>query len=360
MADSKRVLIVDDEELNRELLVEILSSYGHNCEVAANGAEALSVLNCDTDLVLLDVMMPVMDGFETVSQIRAHPVCGDVPIIMVTAMTDKRDRLRAVTLGANDFVAKPIDRLELRVRTDAQLALKASRDALKRHKAELEATVLERTADLRLALEELAGVQKSTHEAYIDTIHRLALAAEFKDEQTAAHIARVSHYCAMIARGLQLPESEVEIIFRASPMHDVGKIGIPDSILRKPGKLTPEERAIMEQHTLIGSRILGGSASTLLQAGEVIAISHHEKWDGSGYPHRLAGEAIPIYGRICAIADVFDALVSKRSYKDAFPNEQVYEMLREGRGAHFDPQLLDVFFAHLDETTAIQRQYAET
>jgi putative two-component system response regulator len=359
MDQLKRILVVDDEALNRELLVEMLESFGHVCETALNGAEALEKLNPEIDLVLLDVMMPVMDGFEAVSRIRFHPTCRDVPIIMATALTDKQDRLQAVRLGANDFIAKPVDKLELRLRTDAQLAVKESRDALKRHEAELEETVKRRTVDLRRTLETLVETQKSTHAAYLDTIHRLALAAEFKDEQTAAHIERVSHYCALVARGLEMPEQEVNTIFRASPMHDVGKIGIPDVILRKPGKLTREERAVMEQHTLIGGRILGGSASELLQAGEVIALSHHERWDGTGYPNRLSGKAIPLYGRICAVADVFDALVSKRSYKDAFPNERVYAMLQQARGSHFDPKILDIFFAHLDEVTAIQQNYPD-
>ena len=192
----KRILIVDDEALNRELLVELLGSFGHACETAANGAEALEKLHSGLDLALLDVMMPVMDGFETIRRIRSHPVCGDLPIIMVTALTEKQDRLRAVSMGANDFIAKPVDKLELKVRTEAQLALKESRDAIKRHEAELEETVRQKTADLRWALATLAETQKRTHEAYLGTIHRLALAAEFKDEQTAAHITRVSHYCA--------------------------------------------------------------------------------------------------------------------------------------------------------------------
>ena len=355
----KHILIVDDEALNRELLVEILESFGHVCETAANGAEALKKLNTEIDLVLLDVMMPIMDGFETVRHIRSHPTYKDMPIIMATALTEKQDRLHAVRVGANDFIAKPVDKLELRVRTDAQLKIKESHDALKRHEAELEETVRLRTMDLRQALETLVHTQKRTHEAHLDTIHRLAIAAEFKDEQTAAHIDRVSHYCALVARGLGLPAQEVEIIRRASPMHDVGKIGIPDAILNKPGRLTPEERAVMEQHTIIGARILGGSASELLQAGEVVALSHHEKWDGSGYPNRLSGHAIPLYGRICAVADVFDALLSKRAYKDAYPMDQVYAMLQQGRGSHFDPQVLDVFLAHTEEVLAIQQQYQD-
>ncbi len=355
----KRILIVDDEALNRELLTDMLGSFGHTCETAINGEEALRKIDADVDLVMMDVMMPVMDGFEAVRNIRTHPTCSDVPIIMVTALAEKQDRLNAVRVGANDFIMKPFDRLELKVRTDAQIMIKEAHDAVKRHTELLEQTVKNRTADLRHALESLIETQKSTHEAYLDTIHRLAVAAEFKDEQTAAHIDRVRHYCALLARGLQLPDPEVEILYRASPMHDVGKIGIPDAVLRNPGKLSTAERKVMEQHTLIGARILGGSESQLLRAGEVIALSHHEKWDGTGYPSGLTAESIPLYGRICAVADVFDALISKRCYKSAFPKEEAYEILKHGRGSHFDPQIVDVFFSHLDDVTAIQEQYPD-
>jgi putative two-component system response regulator len=355
----KQILIVDDEALNRELLTDMLESFGHVCETAVNGEDALNKISLDIDLIMMDVMMPVMDGFEAVRAVRLNPLYNELPIIMVTALTEKQDRLNAVRVGANDFIIKPFDRLELKVRTDAQLTIKESRDAAKRHTAELEEMVRCRTADLRQALETLIETQKSTHEAYLDTIHRLAVAAEFKDEQTAAHIDRVRHYCALIARGLKLPKQEVETIYRASPMHDVGKIGIPDSVLRNPGKLSAGERKVMEQHTLIGARILGGSDSELLQAGEIIAMSHHEKWDGSGYPNGLSAESIPLYGRICAVADVFDALISKRCYKDAFSKEKAYDILQQGRGLHFDPEILDVFFEHIDDVTAIQDQYPD-
>jgi putative two-component system response regulator len=359
MEVGKYILIVDDEAFNRELLAEMLESFGYAYATATNGMEALAKLDPSIELILLDVMMPAMDGFEATRRIRCHPTCGDVPIIMVTALTEKQDRLHAVRAGANDFITKPVDKLELQVRTDAQLTIKATRDALKRHQAELEETVQERTTELRQTLETLVETQKRTYEAHLDTIHRLALAAEYKDEQTAAHIERVSHYCALLARGLGFPPQEVEILFHASPMHDVGKIGIPDRILLKPGKLIPEEWSLMQQHTIMGAHILAGSASELLQAGEVIALSHHEKWDGSGYPNGLSGEAIPLYGRICAVADVFDALLSKRVYKEAFPEARVYEILRQGRGSHFDPQILDVFFAHLEEVKVIQQKFPD-
>jgi putative two-component system response regulator len=355
MDKPKRILIVDDEELNRELLEDLIASFGHEPEMARDGIEALAMMKLDIDLVLLDVMMPGMDGFEVAKRIRENVDYSDLPIIMVTALTSKEDRLRAVEAGANDFITKPVDKTELKVRTASLLKMKEAQDAIKRHKAELEKKVEQRTAELRLALQDMAEAQRKTHQAHLETIQRLAIAAEYKDEDTAAHINRMSNYCAIIARGLHLSPGEQEIILHASPMHDVGKIGIADAILLKPDKLHEDEWDIIKQHSTIGYRILSGSSSELLQVGEIIALSHHEKWDGSGYPKGLVGKDIHLFGRICAVADVFDALTSKRPYKKAFSNEKAYEILRESRGTHFDPKVLDVFFEHLDEVVAIQK-----
>lgn len=357
MNQPKRILIVDDEKLNRKLLEDLIASLGHEPETARDGVEALAKLKLDIDLVLLDVMMPGMDGFEVARRIRKDPETSHIPIVMVTALTSEKDRLSAVQAGANDFIAKPIDKTELQVRTESLLKMKEAQDAIKRHREMLEETVQKRTVSLRKALEETAEAQRRTHRAHLDTIKRLSIAAEYKDEDTAAHINRMSNYCAIIARVLHLPPGEVEIIFHASPMHDVGKIGIPDHILLKPGKLTSEEWTIMKEHSVIGGRILGEAEDDLIKVGEIIALSHHEKWDGSGYPKGLKGEDIPLIGRITAVADVFDALTSKRPYKKAFSNEKAYEILREGRGTQFDPKVLDAFFERLDEVVAIQEQY---
>jgi putative two-component system response regulator len=354
-----RLLIVDDEPFNRDLLEGLSELLGYDSATASGGMEALTRLGPDIDLVLLDGMMPAMDGFEVARRMREHPTCGDIPIVMVTALSSKEDRLRAVEAGANDFITKPVDRTELRVRIASLLKMKAAQDALKRHGEELEATVVERTADLRCALRDVVVEQEKTHRAHLDTIQRLALAAEYRDGHTAAHLHRVAHYCVVLARALRLSPAQVETIHVASPMHDVGKLGIPDAILLKPGPLTDVERAVMQEHARIGARILGDSESALLQAGEVIALSHHEKWDGSGYPNGLAGEAIPIEGRICAVADVFDALTSRRPYKEAFPNPQAYKMMQTGRGTHFDAHILDLFFANLEEIVAIQGRFRE-
>lgn len=357
MEHQKRILIVDDEELNRELLEDLIESFGHETETACDGIEALAKLKLDIDLVLMDVMMPGIDGFEVTRRIKEDHKTSDIPVVMVTALTSKEDRLRAVEVGANDFITKPIDKTELRVRTASLLKMKEAQDAVKSYQAELEKKVEQRTEDLRQALAEMAESQRKTYKAHLDTIHRLSIAAEYKDEDTAAHIHRMSNYCAIIARGLHLSPGEVELILYASPMHDVGKIGTPDAVLLKPGKLNDDEWLIMKQHATVGSSILSNSESELLQAGEIIAKSHQEKWDGSGYPNGLVGEEIPLYGRICAVADVFDALKSKRPYKNAFSNEKTLEIMKEGREKHFDPRILDIFLEHFDKIIAIQKKF---
>ena len=355
----KRILIVDDEEQNRELLVAMVESLGYEPDVARDGVEALAKLQLDVDLVLLDVMMAGMDGFQVAKRIRRDPRGAEVPIIMVTGLTSREDRLAAVECGANDFISKPFERIELRVRMASLLRMKEAQDALHNHRRELELLVERRTASLRDALQAMVEAQRQAHQAQLDTVERLAIAAEFKDKTTARHIHRMSQYSAIIARGLRLPPGEVESILHASRMHDVGKLGIPDDILRKPASLEKLEQDVMRQHTTIGGRILGNSSSKLLQAGQVIAMSHHEWWDGSGYPNGLSGEGIPLSGRICAVADVFDAVTSVRPYKPAFSNEEAYEILRRERGTHFDPHIVDVFFEHLGEVIEVQSRYRD-
>jgi putative two-component system response regulator len=279
-----------------------------------------------------------------------------LPIIMVTGLDSREDRLRAVEAGVNDFIAKPFELTELRVRCASLLRLKLATDAIKRHRSELEQTVQKRTADLRLALEGMAEAQRSTYAAHLDTIRRLVIAAEYKDRDTAAHIERIGLYSELIAATLGLAPGEVEVIRYAAPMHDVGKIGTPDAVLLKPGGLDPDEWAIMKQHTAIGARILHGSPSPVLQAGEVIALSHHERWDGSGYPGGLRGAAIPLAGRICAVADVFDALTSSRHYRDALPNDVVWEMMQTQRGRHFNAEVLDAFLENRGRVEEIQQR----
>ncbi len=357
MPETGHILIVDDSPLNRELLQVLLECQGHTSEKAVNGADALQKLSGRVDLVLMDVQMPDMDGYEATRRLRQMPGYADLPVIMCTAMAAREDRIKAVEAGASDFIAKPVDKTELQVRVTSMLKMKRVQDALKRQHADLEAQVQQRTAELQDALNFLVVSEMEAQQAHRDTIDRLIVASEYRDENTALHVQRVSQYCVLLAQLLHIDEEEVEVIRQASAMHDVGKIGVPDSILLKPGKLTPEERQIMEQHTIIGARILGNSSSHLLQAGEAIALTHHEKWDGSGYPHGLEGEEIPLYARICAIADVFDALTTSRSYKPAFPNDHALQILIEGRGKHFDPRLLDLFLGSMAHVEAIQQCY---
>lgn len=356
---SKRILIVDDEDSIRQIMAEMLTSLGYEVEEAEDGEGALALLKLDFDLVMLDVEMPGMDGFELARRIREGASPHDLPIIMVTGLTGKEDRLRAVEAGANDFISKPVDMTELRVRTTSQLQIKEQHDEIRRRESELESLVEKRTSALRETLDEIADARRTIYRAYLETIHRLAVAAEFKDTTTATHIHRVSRYCELLAKASNLEPHEVEVILYASPMHDVGKIGVDDDILLKPGKLDPDEWEIMKQHTTFGSRILGGSDSELLKAGEIIAFTHHEKWDGSGYPQGLASESIPIMGRICAVADVFDAITTKRPYKEALSNETACDILREKMGEHLDPLLVDIFFNNMDKVISIQEQFRD-
>jgi putative two-component system response regulator len=357
-APSHTILVVDDEPHNRQLLLAMLTSFGWQVELAASGCEALASLHSGIDLVLLDLMMPGLDGFEVARIIRSNPTVADLPILMVTALSGKEERLRAVEAGANDFLAKPVDYTELRVRVTSLLKVKAAQDAVKRQQAELENLVEQRTAALRAALHERVQAQHLAHECQLETIRRLALAAEFRDKDSAFHLRRVSGYTALLARLLGLPDEEAHCLRHASTLHDVGKIAIPQSILLKPGKLDSEEWCVMQQHTLIGAQMLATSHSKYLRAGEVIALTHHEKWNGTGYPQGLAGEEIPLSGRICAVADVFDALTSERPYKEAFDVEAACELLQNGKGTHFDPSLVELFLANLDEVLQVRQEAA--
>ncbi len=354
-----RILVVDDVEQNRMLLAGIVESLGYEVEAARDGLDALARLPLGIDLVLLDVMMPGLDGFQVAARLRADPRFVELPVIMVTALDSREDRVQAVRSGANDFIAKPVDRTELEVRIGSQLKLKEAREAIRRHQLELEETVAARTAALRRAVAEMAEAQRRTVAAHLDTIRRLVLAAELKDTATAHHVLRISHYTGVLARAAHLAPGEAAALSLAATMHDVGKIGIPDSILTKTGKLTTEERRIMETHPVIGGRILEGSPSELLQTGRTIALSHHERWDGGGYPFGLAGEEIPFAGRVCAVADVFDALTTDRPYRRALAPVEAIALMREESGCRFDPRLLDLFLGREDEVLALWRGFQD-
>lgn len=352
MQKNPLILIVDDLPQNIELLEAYLAPYGYEILTASSGAEALEKLaSYSVDLILLDVMMPGMDGFEVARRVRQNDTMQLLPIILVTALHETEDRVRGIEAGCDDFISKPVDKSELVARVRSLLKVKAYNDLLNNYQKELESEVAKKTKEIKHTLKKLK-------EASLETIHRLSLAAEYKDEDTGAHIVRMSHYCAAIARQLGLDEHTVETILYAAPMHDVGKIGIPDKVLLKPAKLDAEEWEIMKQHALIGAEILKDSDAEFIKMGEIIALSHHEKFDGSGYPSGLKGTQIPIAGRIAAVADVFDALVSKRPYKEAFSVKKSFSIIKEGRGGHFDPKVVDAFFAIQDEILAIKKQYS--
>ena len=357
----RRVLVADDETVNLRVLGSFLREFGCVPILADSGKKALELMDSTVDLVLLDVLMPGMDGFEVARNIKAVKEWASVPLVMVTALTSRDDRLKALESGANDFIAKPIDKTELRVRMASMLRMKRSQDELMLYQARLEEMVDVRTQALTLAVDNLREMQNTLQASHLETILRLASAAEYKDEHTASHIKRMSGYSARLAELAGLPSHFVELIRQASPMHDVGKMGVPDSILLKPGKLTPEEWTVMKNHTVFGRNILEGSHSELLQVAEVIAFSHHERWDGSGYPMNLAGGDIPVAGRICAVSDVFDALTTARPYKEAYSNEQALSIMRRSQveGTHFDPGIFALFLDNLEDFLDIQRKFQD-
>jgi len=351
MKDKPVILVVDDQPQNIELLEAYLALQDYEIVTAVSGKEALwQIYGHPIDLVLLDVMMPGMDGFEVIRRVRQDDANRLLPIILVTALRETEDRVKGIEAGCDDFISKPVDKMELLARVRSLLKVKAYNDLMSNYQKELESDVIKRTEELEQAMEKIKA-------ASLDTIYRLSMAAEFRDDDTGAHIKRVSLYCAVVAHRMGLAKSDIETILYAAPMHDLGKIGIPDLILLKPAKLNESEWEIMKGHTVIGAKILKGSDAEFIRLGETIALSHHEKWDGSGYPKGLKGAQIPVAGCITAIADVFDALTTKRPYKEAFSIEKSLDLIREGRESYFDPDVVDAFFASQDEILAIRKQY---
>ena len=353
MKDKPVILVVDDQVQNIELLEAHLVPHGYEIIRAVNGEDALDKLSGNQiDLILLDIMMPGMDGFEVTRRVRQSKKNHLLPVILVTALWETEDRIKGIEAGCDDFISKPIDKLELLARIRSLLKVKDYNDLMLNYRTELESEVTARTEQLNQALLRLKT-------ASLDTIYRLSMASEYKDEDTGAHIKRMSRYSAAVARRMGLDENIIETILYAAPMHDLGKIGIPDQILMKPGKLDLAEWKIMKMHTVIGAKILQGSDAEFIKLGESIALSHHEKWDGSGYPNGDKGLEIPIAGRIVAIADVFDALTSKRPYKEPFTIEKSLAIVKKERGTHFDPDVVDAFFDIQDEILNIKKQYSE-
>jgi putative two-component system response regulator len=355
MAD---ILVVDDEIHIRMLLRRLLERDGHHCEVAGTADEAMSIMErAPFDLVLSDVNMPGESGMQL-----APRICERFPstaIVMVTGVDDPRVAANAVQLGAYGYIIKPFEPNEIVIGVMNALRRRELEIENRQHREQLEELVAERTVALLSTVEELRVAHAGLKSAQEETIHRLSIASETRDEETGAHIQRMSRYCELLARRANLLPEQVELIRVASPLHDVGKIGIPDRILQKPGTHTADERAIMRTHAEIGYRILADTGYELLEVAATIAYTHHERFDGGGYPRGLAGEGIPVVGRITAIADVFDALTTRRVYKPAMDAHESLNMMRSQRGGQFDPELLDIFIDCIDEVLAIHAAYPD-
>lgn len=360
--DAKQVvLIVDDTPDNITLLSALLKDI-YRIKIATNGVKALHIAATSPapDLILLDVMMPEMDGYETCRRLKENPMTDDIPIIFLTAKSQVSDEEMGLKLGAVDYISKPISPPIVLARVATQLHLVRARNLLQDQNKHLESLVQDRTR-------KLAKMQDAI-------IMAMASLAETRDNETGNHIRRTQNYVAALARQLkhlprfssELTDENIELLYKSAPLHDIGKVGIPDNILLKPGKLTSEEFEVMKLHTNYGretilsvERYLGESNEFLRFARE-ITYSHQEKWDGSGYPENLSGDAIPVSARLMAVADVYDALISRRVYKPAFSHEEAIDIMRKGRGSHFDPDILDVFLKISDEFKQIAMRYRES
>lgn len=335
-----KILLVDDEAGNLQLLRRILKD-SYTLVFSKSGEDAIkNAVNQNPDLILLDIMMPGMDGYEVCRHIKADRRVNHIPIIFVTALADETDEAKGFELGGVDYVTKPIRPSILKHRIKIHLMLKDQYRTCRQH---------------------VAKKSKELRETRFRSLMMLGKAAEYKDNETGMHVQRMSRYSEVIARAYGWNADACEMILNASPMHDIGKIGVPDSILQKPGKLNAEEWKIMMQHPGIGSSIIGKYAgdSDLFKMAEIIARSHHEKWDGSGYPGGLSGKAIPIEGRIVAIADVFDALTTRRPYKEPWSVEKALQLLKDESGKHFDPILVECFFQNLPKILKIKEDWKE-
>ncbi|MEM5497245.1 two-component system response regulator [Paraglaciecola mesophila] len=322
----QKVLIVDDEPANLRVLKKILGDL-YRLSFAKTGEEALRLVERDLpDLILLDVMMPGMTGFEVCEVLKKNSVSSIIPVIFVTALSDELDEAKGFEVGAVDYITKPISPAVVKARVRTHLSL-------------VQADELRRTR--------------------LQVIQRLGRASEYKDNETGTHILRMSHYSKVMALAYGLTENAADNLLHAAPMHDIGKIGIPDSIMLKPGKLTDEEFTIMKTHPEIGAEILGDSDSDLIALAKTVSLTHHEKWDGSGYPNGLKGENIPLEGRIVAIADVFDALTSKRPYKEAWPVQEAVDFIHDQSGRHFDPSLVALFNGCLPAILEIKHRWQD-
>ncbi|MCF8093278.1 MAG: response regulator [Desulfotignum sp.] len=339
------ILLVDDTKSNVDVLVTAPKNT-YRLGVSLNGEDAVNFARQNhPDLILLDIIMPGTDGFDVCRLLKAEPETEDIPIIFITAMDDLTHKTKGFDFGAVDYITKPFDITEVKARVKTHLTLKMAQEALKNQNAILEEMVQERTKELR--------------KAQIEVINRLGKAAEYRDQDTGTHINRMSKYCRLMGKALGLSREEYDRLDLASTMHDVGKIGISDNILLKPGKLDGKEWKSMQTHTSIGEKLLSGGASHLLDVARIIAMTHHEKWDGTGYHQSLKGKQIPLAGRITCICDVFDALISRRPYKEPWPVEKALEEIKKGSGIFFDPDLVELFLSLEPEIRKIIENYQD-
>ncbi|MGE0269310.1 MAG: HD domain-containing phosphohydrolase [Candidatus Omnitrophota bacterium] len=342
-----QILIIDDDEISIRLLEEIFEKAGYkNVHSSTDSTQAVSLFeSIQPDLLVLDLWMPSVTGFEVMEQLRQMHADTFLPIIVLSHDSDHQARFKALESGAKDFLNKPYDRIEVLIRfrnlIEAQMLHKQAKDQNRL----LEDKVKERTR-------QLSNTQ-------LDVITRLARAIEYRDSETGLHIVRMSHYSARLAQESGLSPAECDSLLTAAPLHDIGKIGIPDRILQKPGRLTDEEWEVMKTHTTIGAELLSGSNSEFMKMARLIALTHHEKWDGSGYPKGIKETSIPLVGRICGLCDVFDALMTARPYKGAWKLDQTMEEIKDGKGKHFDPDLVDSFVRILPDIQKIQEQYVD-
>ena len=334
------ILVADDTPENIDLLSALLRQ-DYRVKVATSGEKALAIVNSTEppDLILLDIMMPGMNGYDVCRRIKANPDRRGIPIIFVTAMTSIEDERLGLEVGAVDYITKPISPPIVAARVRTHLALYDQTRVL-------EDRVRERTAELFASRQQI--------------IRRLGRAAEFRDNETGNHVIRMSYYARLIAQAIGLGPEATELLFNTASMHDIGKIGIPDAVLLKPGPLSKAEWAVMRQHPEIGAEIIGEHDDELLQTARTIALTHHERFDGSGYPRGLIGEDIPLFGRIVAIADVFDALMTARPYKPAMPIDETLQVMGRNTGLHFDPALMEVLPSVLPDMLRINATYADT
>ena len=343
-----RILVVDDNLTNVVLLTKLLEAEGYlHVEGVTDSRVVVGMYEAEPyDLVLLDIRMPHMDGYDVMEGLKGI-ANGDIPPIMVlTAQTDMDTKLKALAAGAQDFLHKPFDRVEALTRIHNMIEVRLLHKQVRRQNEILEQKVQERTQELE--------------DTRLEVVHRLGRAAEYKDNETGMHVVRMSKIAHLLAVALGMSDEDAKLLLHTSPMHDIGKIGIPDSILLKPGKLDADEWETMKTHSTMGAKILSGHHSELMEMAREIALSHHEKWDGSGYPKGLKGDDIPLVGRITAVADVFDALTSERPYKKGWPIKDAATFIKEQAGLHFDPAVVEKFTEHLDKIANIRNTLRDT